>query len=80
MIEVNVTNLKSNVRNLDKRIKSLEEIKLNMFNQLEDSCVNWHDGHSLIFNSSINLDSTEAENIIDTLNMSLSKEDKVPLL
>ena len=64
MIEVNVSNLKTNVKELEKSIKTLEEIKLNMFNQLEDSCVNWHDGHSLVFNGKMLDDSHEADKIL----------------
>jgi len=67
MIEVNVSNLRSDISVLNGMLDELEEIKLNLFNELKDSCINWYDGNSLIFDGKMQLDSREADEIITTL-------------
>ena len=68
MIEVDVSKLKSKLAKLANLITELEEIKLNMFNELEDCYQNnWNDGHSLVFKDKVLLDSTEMNKVIITL-------------
>ena len=67
MIIVNVSDLRSDVNRMNNLIDEMEEIKLNLFNQLEDSCVNWYDGNSFVFNEKIHLDSKEMDEVISTL-------------
>ena len=61
MLEVNVPNLKNIVENLNSLINEYEEVKLNLFNQLNDSCVNWQDGNSIEFDNRIYYEKTEAD-------------------
>lgn len=68
MLEVNNTNLKIEIAVLTKLINQYEEIKLNMFNQLKDACINWQDGNSLEFENQIYLENQEVDLILDSLN------------
>ena len=68
MIEVNVTGLKSDIKAISDLIEEQEETKLNLFNELKDSCnVNWNDRNSYLFDKEIQLDSVETEKIINNL-------------
>ena len=68
MLEVNVIDLKDDVKAINDYIEELAEIKLNLFNELEDSCTNnWYDSHSYLFSKEIQLDSIETEKVINSL-------------
>ena len=53
MIEVDIKQLGSLASELENLIDDYNEIQLNIFNQLKDSCINWQDGNSLIFEEKI---------------------------
>ena len=67
MLEINTSDLKCDINNLNSLIDEYEEIQLNLFNQLKDSCINWQDGNSLKFDNNIYLERKEAELILQTL-------------
>lgn len=68
MLEINSANLKNDIDVLNKLISEYEEIQLNLFNELKDSCINWQDGNSIEFENKIYLEKVEADNILRTLN------------
>lgn len=68
MLEINTVNLKNDIDTLNKLISEYEEIQLNMFNELKDSCINWQDGNSIEFEKEIYLEKVEADNILNMLN------------
>lgn len=67
MIDVNVSNLKDDIANLEILIQEYEEIKLNLFNRLKDSTIDWVDSKSVKFSDAIYLDKQETEVFIQSL-------------
>lgn len=67
MLEVNVVGLKSEINTLNSLINEYEEILLNLFNQLKESCINWQDGYSLQFEDKIAQEKQEANLILQNL-------------
>ena len=68
MVEVNVPNLGNVINSLQSIISEYEEIELNLFNQLNDSCVNnWQDGNSKRFEDKIQFEKQEAQLILESL-------------
>ncbi len=67
MIEVNILELKNNIISLNSLIEEYKEIKLNLFNQLKESCISWQDGNSTLFDNGVNLDKREIELFINSL-------------
>lgn len=67
MIEVNITELKNNINNLNGLIDEYEEIQLNLFNQLKDSCINWQDGNSIAFDEKMYLEKQESNLLLQNL-------------
>ncbi len=67
MLEVNVTNLKNELVKMETIIHEYEEIELNLFHQLNDSCVNWQDGNSQIFSDKIDIEQRETNELLDLL-------------
>ena len=68
MLEINSVNLKNDIDVLNKLISEYEEIQLNLFNELKDSCINWQDGNSIEFENKIYLEKVEADNVLRILN------------
>lgn len=67
MLEINVVNLKKYLDILNNLINEYEEIQLNLFNELKDSCINWQDENSLEFDNNIYLEKQEANYILQSL-------------
>lgn len=67
MIEININEIKNNINSLQTLIEQYEEIKLNIFNNLKDVCINWQDGNSLVFDNKIFLEKQETELLIETI-------------
>lgn len=68
MVEVNVPNLNNIINSLKSIINEYEEIELNLFNQLNDSCVNnWQDGNSKKFDDKMQFEKQEAQLILESL-------------
>ena len=67
MIAVDTVNLKNDIDKLNRLISEYEEIQLNLFNELKDSCINWQDGNSLLFDEKIYLEKVEANAILESL-------------
>lgn len=67
MIEVNTVALKQEVERLNKLLSEYEEIQLNLFHQLRDSCTNWQDGISLKFNQKVIADQKESNMLLQTI-------------
>lgn len=61
MIEIDVTELKNDIASLGALIDEYEEIELNLYSQLKDSCINWQDGNSVLFDSKIYMEKRESE-------------------
>ena len=69
IVDVNVPNLANAINSLKSIISEYEEIELNLFNQLNDSCVNnWQDKYSKEFEGKMQLDKQEAQLILESLN------------
>ena len=66
-MKINNINLKNDINLLNKLIAEYEEVKLNLFNELKDSCINWQDGNSVDFENKIYLEKVESDNILRTL-------------
>lgn len=67
MIEVNSIDLKINIGKLNLLIDEYENIQLNLFNQLKDSCINWQDGNSINFDNNIYLENQESKLFLQNL-------------
>ncbi len=67
MISINTGTLKNQINSLSSLISSYEEIKLNLFHQLEDSNVNWQDGHAILFGNEIAQEKKETELLFQSL-------------
>lgn len=67
MLKINCVNLKNDINKLNSLIDEYEEIKLNLFNQLKDACINWQDGNSQEFDSKIYLEKVETNLILQSL-------------
>lgn len=68
MIEINITDLRNNILSLGSLIDQYEEIELNLFNQLKDSCINWQDGNSIEFDNKVYLEKQETNFLLQSLN------------
>lgn len=67
-MEINTSELKKHVTDLESLLKDYDEIKLNLFNQLKNSVMNWQDGNSLLFDNAMYIEKQEAENFYESLN------------
>lgn len=67
IIEVNIEELNKNIMVLSSLINEYEEIKLNLFNQLKDSTLNWHDGNSLNFESKIYVEKQDSDLFLEEI-------------
>lgn len=67
MLEINASNLKNDINELNRLINEYEEIQLNLFNQLKDSCINWQDGNSIVFDNKIHLEKQETLLVLQNL-------------
>lgn len=67
IIEVNIEELNKNIMMLSSLINEYEEIKLNLFNQLKDSTLNWRDGNSIEFENEIYLEKQDSELFLETI-------------
>ena len=72
MLDINILDLNLEAKKLNALIEEYENIQLNIFNQLKDSCVNWQDGNSLLFNDKIYQEKQESELFL--LNLKKRKE------
>ena len=54
IVDIDIKQLGSLAAELNTLIDECEEAELNIFNQIKDSCVNWHDGNSVVFEESLN--------------------------
>ena len=69
MININLEDLKINIYNLKKLIREYEIIKLNLFNQLKNSCISWQDNNSLKFEDALVSEKNETELLIDNIKL-----------
>lgn len=67
MVDVNIKELSENINNLNLLIDEYDEIQLNLFNELDNSCISWQDGNSLLFNDYIYLDKQETVLFVEHL-------------
>ena len=67
MVEVDVKKIEKEVENINILISEYEEIEINLFNQLKNSCINWQDGNSKRFEEQIYFETKESEVIINSL-------------
>lgn len=64
MVEVDCLGLKADIDSLADLLDDYEIIKLNLFNQLKDACINWQDGNSIEFDDRVYLDKQEIDKFI----------------
>lgn len=67
MIQIDTINLRNEINTLNSYIDECEEIQLNLFNQLKDSCINWQDGYSQKFDSKMYLEKQKSNEMIQNL-------------
>ena len=67
MLDIDTVELKNNINNLNSLINEYEEIELNIFNQLKDSCKYWQDNVSNRFDNEMYYEKLETNLLIDTL-------------
>lgn len=66
-MKINTINLKCEIEKINTLIKEYDEIQLNLFNELKDSCINWQDNNSIDFEEQCDLEKRETEFFIDSL-------------
>lgn len=69
MIDVDTKELKSTLDDLRSLLEEYEEAKMNLFNQLKFSCIDWQDGNSIKFDNNIQEDRKEADRLVTYLKM-----------
>ncbi len=69
MFEVDTTELMGSLDSLKSLLEEYEEIKSNLFNQLNMSCMDWHDGNSMQFDNHIYEDRKESDFLLTSLKM-----------
>ena len=67
MIDIDLTKLKNEIDKVKVIIDEYEEIQQNIFNQLKDSCINWQDGNSLVFEEKTYHEKQESELLLLSL-------------
>lgn len=67
MLEVNVLELKNNIVSLNSLIEEFNNIELNLFNRIKESCINWQDNNSIKFDIGIQLEKKEINLFINSL-------------
>lgn len=67
MLDINVDELKNIIDSLNLLIDEYEIIQLNIFNQLKNSCINWQDGNSIVFDDKIYYDKQESKRFLELL-------------
>ena len=67
MLEVNVSDLKNDLETLNLLIEQYDDIRLNLFNQLKESCINWQDANSIEFDNKIYLEKQESDLFLQSL-------------
>ena len=67
MLEVNVADLKNDLEVLNLLIEQYDDARLNLFNQLKESCINWQDGNSIEFDNKIYLEKQESDLFLQSL-------------
>ena len=67
MLEFDIASLKNDINKLNALIDEYEEIQLNLFNELKNSCLNWQDGNSIEFENKIYLEKVESSSIFRAL-------------
>lgn len=77
IIDVDLEELNNNIIELTTLINEYENIKLNLFNQLKDSCINWQDSNSIQFDNEIYLEKQESDLFLQALK---SKKDLLELI
>ena len=67
MVEVDIGKIQYYIDKLNTYSSELEQIHLNIFNQLKNSCVNWQDGHSILFEDAVYIDKKESDELLNNL-------------
>ncbi len=67
VVDIDVKQLGNLVIELNKIIDDYEEVYLNIFNQLKDSCINWHDKNSIAFENQLKDEKTFSVNYLNTI-------------
>ena len=67
MVKVNVTNLSTCIEGMNQILEELDENKINLFNQLKNSCVNWQDGNYLKFDQEIYEEHKESDELYNEI-------------
>ena len=67
MLNVNCSNLKGLISELEKNIEEVENDELNLFQNLHNSCISWQDGNSLLFKDYIDEEKRETETFFELL-------------
>jgi len=68
MINVDFTSYDTRINNLIKLIDEYEQIIINLFDSLKNSCVDWQDSMSILFEQSINNDKNETYLYLSNIN------------
>lgn len=66
-MEINTSELKNKITSLENLLNEYEEIKLNLFNQLKNSVINWQDGNSIQFDNAMYVEKQETEKIYESM-------------
>lgn len=66
-MEIDTSKLKNSISSLEALIDEYEDIKLNLFNQLKNSVINWQDGNSIQFDNAMYLEKQETEIFYESL-------------
>ncbi len=66
MIKVDVSKLKSELEQLNLIIDEYDEIELNLFNQLKNSCNDWNDHKTPAFEAAVDKEKKESMRMLDS--------------
>jgi hypothetical protein len=66
MIKVDVSKLKTELEQLNSIIDEYDEIELNIFNQLKNSCNDWNDPRTPAFEEAVNKEKKESMSMLDS--------------
>ena len=72
MIKVNVSKLKNELEQLNSIVEEYDEIELNLFNQVKNSCNDWNDPRTPAFIEATDKEKKESHEMLDSFTSAIS--------
>ena len=77
VVDINIKQLGVLATELSDLLNECDEAQLNVFNQLKDSCVNWQDGYSVVFEEKVRDEKTQTQTFFAALQKNKNVFDKI---